>query len=464
MRDSSSVVLIIVVMMMLDCVSCHVSNNDYRSETTCSTVSQTNGTDRPGSDYAQYINVNVSKCSELCCEDTFLCQSFVYVSNAPSDFGSCKKGVSCCYLKNTNVSAVPSTLPGIVSGTVKINMPSLKVKWNLKVSKGPAYTTSSPVLSDSKVFFGIGTSFFSVHRSNGSLAWSEETNGNLVATPMLYDSTVIFSSFDGLIRARDAETGEIEWTFDAHSFVESSPVLSDNLLIFGAGDGVVYALNVRNGSMIWNVNLNATIFGSGLVTLEKTVIFGSFGATNVLTSFEIESGDVVWSSDLNHSCSNGVGSNPVLENDGNVLYITCQRAGGHAHGGGNEAFAVAANVSTGETLRVIDLNSTALTMNPLIISDCLILSVDTEIVSISTSPSSNVLFRRHLGSSLSSPASSSDDTLALVASSQGDVFALDPKRGTVAWAFQGLESIFSSVLEDSGEVYVVTASSLFVLA
>ena len=84
----------------------------------------------------------------------------MYVSKAPSDFGSCKQGISCCYLKNANVSAVPSTLPGIISGAVKSNISSLKVKWSLQVSKGPQYTTSSPTLSDSKVFFGIGTVFF----------------------------------------------------------------------------------------------------------------------------------------------------------------------------------------------------------------------------------------------------------------------------------------------------------------
>ena len=104
--------------------------------------------------------------------------------------------------------------------------------------------------------------------------------------------------------------------FNGHSirirFVESSPVLSNNILMFGAGDGAAYALNVRNGSLIWNVNLNGAILGSGLVYSEKTVIFPTFGSTNVLTSLEIESGDVLWTSDLNRYCSNGVGSNPIF--------------------------------------------------------------------------------------------------------------------------------------------------------
>ena len=419
------------------------------------------GTDRPGSDYAQYANVaNVSKYSELCCDDSFVCQSYVYVSKAPSDFGSCKQGISCCYLKNANVSAVPSTLPGIISGAVKSNISSLKVKWSLQVSKGPQYTTSSPALSDSKVFFGIGTVFFSVHRTNGTLAWSEETNGNLVGTPLLLDGTVIFTSYDGLIRARDSETGEIQWTFDTHSFVESSPVLSNNILMFGAGDGAAYALNVRNGSLIWNVNLNGAILGSGLVYSEKTVIFPTFGSTNVLTSLEIESGDVLWTSDLNRYCSNGVGSNPIL-GDENHLYVTCQRAGGHGHPGGNEAFLIATNISTGEALQTIDLNSTEPTMNPLIISDSLVISVGSEILSVAT-PESTVRFRRHIGSSLTAPTSS-NGSVVLVGSSQGDVFELDPERGTILRAFQGSDPVLSSISQDGGELYVVTATSILVL-
>ena len=420
------------------------------------------GTDRPGSDYAQYANVaNVSKCSELCCDDSFVCQSYVYVSKAPSDFGSCKQGNPCCYLKNANVSVVPSTLPGIISGTVKSNVSSLKVKWSLQVSKGPQYSTSSPALSDSKVFFGIGTVFFSVHRTNGTLAWSEETNGNLVGTPLLLDGTVIFTSYDGLVRARDSETGEIQWTFDTHSFVESSPVLSNNILMFGAGNGAAYALNVRNGSLIWNVNLNGVILGSGLVYSEKTVIFPTFGSTNVLTSLEIQSGDVLWSSDLNRYCSNGVGSNPILD-DENHLYVTCQRAGGHGHPGGNEAFLIATNISTGESLQTIDLNSTEPTMNPLIISDSLIISVGSDILSVAT-PESTVRFRRHIGSSLTAPTTSSNGSVVLVGSSQGDVFELDPEHGTILRAFQGSDPVLSSVSEDAGELYVVTATSILVL-
>jgi len=450
-----------------------VSGFVRRDETTCSPISQTNGTDRPGSDYVQHSNVNnVSACAELCCDDLFMCQSYVYVSSAPSDFGSCEKGISCCYLKNANVSAVTSSLPGIISGTVKSNVPTVNVKWSFELAKGPAYTTSSPTLSDSKVYLGIGTVFYAVHRSNASLAFKEETDGNIVGRPVLCkNNTIMYGSFDGIFRAHNSETGEIKWKYDTHSYVQSSPVVRGDFVIFGTGDGFVYKLKISDGSLIWSVNLNAPILASGKFLDDDNIIFGSFSSDhNVLTCLRVESGDVVWSSDLNRLCSNGIDTNLAVSHD--FIYITCQRAGGHSHAGGNEAFLVVANSTTGKVVWDMDLNSTDPTRNPLILNHFLLVSVGTDILSVDirnnhdydegSSDHHMIAFRKSIGSSLSDPAS--DSSLVVVGSSQGDVFALNPESGAVSWAFQGLkDAVFHALDDNNGEIYVVTATSIVVL-
>ena len=99
-------------------------------------------------------------------------------------------------------------------------------------------------------------------------------------------------------------------------------------------------------------------------------------------------------------------------------------------------------------------------MNPLIISDSLVISVGSEILSVAT-PESTVRFRRHIGSSLTAPTSS-NGSVVLVGSSQGDVFELDPERGTILWAFQGSDPVLHR-FHKTVVNHVVTATSILVL-
>ena len=88
----------------------------------CSVMSKAPGHDSPGNDIASAPSTGSDACGAACCENT-ACAGFVFVTSAPSDFGSCKRGQACCYLKSALAAQIPSSVPGIMVGVVTPRSP-----------------------------------------------------------------------------------------------------------------------------------------------------------------------------------------------------------------------------------------------------------------------------------------------------------------------------------------------------
>ncbi len=85
---------------------------------TCKKTSTMKGDDLGGGDLKQVVldRDDYTLCATSCCDDP-VCQAFTYAT-APRDFGECKKGDFCCYIKGGKPEARPSEIPGMVSGYV----------------------------------------------------------------------------------------------------------------------------------------------------------------------------------------------------------------------------------------------------------------------------------------------------------------------------------------------------------
>ncbi len=87
----------------------------------CAVGSTSPGKDMPGADLRNFVVSTPAECGAACCADfqaNGTCMGYVYAV-APAEYGGCKKGDKCCYLKNAKVAPVDSTVPGIIAGSVK---------------------------------------------------------------------------------------------------------------------------------------------------------------------------------------------------------------------------------------------------------------------------------------------------------------------------------------------------------
>ena len=74
----------------------------------CTTPPGKNATDRPGGDLSSDPAPTIEACAARCCR-VLDCVGYVFAAKAPGDFGHCRSGVSCCYLKSSLTAPRPAT-------------------------------------------------------------------------------------------------------------------------------------------------------------------------------------------------------------------------------------------------------------------------------------------------------------------------------------------------------------------
>ena len=121
--------------------------------------------------------------------------------------------------------------------------------------------TSSPAVSDGKVFFGSGDgNVYAVDAASGVLQWKFGTGDVVHASPAVSGGIVFIGSWDSYLYALDADTGQPKWSFKSgedpamHNQVgfQSSPAVADGTVYVGCRDAHVYALDATTGRKKWD--------------------------------------------------------------------------------------------------------------------------------------------------------------------------------------------------------------------
>lgn len=121
--------------------------------------------------------------------------------------------------------------------------------------------TSSPSVSNGKVFFGAGDgNVYAVDAKGGLLQWKFQTKDVVHSSPAIANNTVYIGSWDSNLYALDADTGQLKWSFQAgqddviHNQVgfQSSPAVVDGVVYIGCRDGHVYAIDAGTGRKKWD--------------------------------------------------------------------------------------------------------------------------------------------------------------------------------------------------------------------
>jgi outer membrane protein assembly factor BamB len=132
--------------------------------------------------------------------------------------------------------------------------------------------------------------------NTGRLIWEAETEVNLSAGPGLGVGTVILGSSDGEVVALNSENGELLWKSPVSSEVLSVPVIANGIVVVRTTDGEMIALNEKNGVKLWNYEHNApalSVRGIGApLVIGENVIEGYDNGK--LMALRLSDGKYVW--------------------------------------------------------------------------------------------------------------------------------------------------------------------------
>ena len=132
--------------------------------------------------------------------------------------------------------------------------------------------------------------------NTGRLIWEAETDVHFSAGPGLGVGTVILGSSDAEVVALNSEGGELLWKSHVSSEVLSVPVIANGIVVIRTTDGEVIALNEKNGVKLWNYEHNApalSVRGIGApIIVEDNVIEGYDNGK--LMALRLADGKYVW--------------------------------------------------------------------------------------------------------------------------------------------------------------------------
>ena len=113
------------------------------------------------------------------------------------------------------------------------------------------------------------------------LAWTFETSGEILSTPVIANNTAFVSSMDKHLYGLDLISGTERWRFEADDELEASPVFHDGVIYIGSSGGVFYAIDALTGTVRWTFDKAGKITGSANIALpsensEPVIVFGSY--------------------------------------------------------------------------------------------------------------------------------------------------------------------------------------------
>ena len=155
------------------------------------------------------------------------------------------------------------------------------VKWKFKTN-GQVY--ASPILFNNMIIAGsCDSNLYALNKTDGTVIWKFKTNGPIRSSVAVDNNAVFFISADGIFYALEVTNGKVKWTFktqgekfyDVWDYYQSSPALNNGVVYFGCGDDFVYALDASTGDLKWKFKTDGIVHASPTIA-DNVVLIGSF--------------------------------------------------------------------------------------------------------------------------------------------------------------------------------------------
>jgi len=134
----------------------------------------------------------------------------------------------------------------------------------------------------------------------GDLVWETETDYLFSAGPGTADESVIFATSNAEVIAFNIETGEQQWVSTVSSEVLANPVIADSRVIIRSTDGKMIALSEKDGSELWVFERSVpalSIRGTGTPVIVGDKVIAGY-ANGKLLALRLSDGKNSWETSI----------------------------------------------------------------------------------------------------------------------------------------------------------------------
>ncbi len=150
---------------------------------------------------------------------------------------------------------------------------------------------------------GDGNTLYAYDATADTVEWIFNTGGNVFSSPTMYDTLIIFGSYDGNVYAVDKEDGVKVWEYTTGGPVHSSPTTNPAGYVYiGSNDNNMYCLHVNNGNLKWQYPTQGLVQSSP-ISFGGNAVFGSndgyvycVDTASAIERWKVKTGDRVLSS------------------------------------------------------------------------------------------------------------------------------------------------------------------------
>jgi uncharacterized repeat protein (TIGR01451 family) len=167
-------------------------------------------------------------------------------------------------------------------------------KWN----EVPFASRTQPVVVGGRLFIGgLDGVMYARDAQTGAPLWTFATGGPIRHSAAVYGGRVFFGSHDGSVYALGAGTGALGWQFQTGGGIATAPAVANDTVYIGSTDGVFYALNTNTGSLRWSYDVGAPILTSAALSADGDTAY--FGAEDITAyALDTANGTLRWSTKL----------------------------------------------------------------------------------------------------------------------------------------------------------------------
>ncbi len=186
---------------------------------------------------------------------------------------------------------------------------------------------ASPIVTASLVLVNGGDGIlYAVNRETGRMQWRTALGDTLVAaTAAVANNVVYVAAQEHALRALRLDTGATLWTVDTTLPVRSAPMVVGSLLLVAVGANSLLCLNRQNGEEYWEfksedvfANYWPTQGQPAVASLDSGLVFTALGASTEFNALNLKTGRKVWEQNVD---SHGVGS-PVYDAQLSLVFVS----------------------------------------------------------------------------------------------------------------------------------------------
>ena len=295
---------------------------------------------------------------------------------------------------------------------------------------------ATAAIADGVVFVGsLDGFFYAIDLETGELRWKLEVGEEIKGSASVHEGVVYFGDEMGFFHAVDAASGKEIWQYETLAGIISGANFDGDRLLFGSYDNSLYCLNRADGSLAWQVETEGYVHGTPAIVDGVTTVSGCDGYFWLIN---VEDGSVVTKIDLHGQAA----SSPAIVN-------------GRAYVGTYENRVVALDLELQQPVwmyehpkRKFPYYASAATDGEIVViggRDKIVHGIDPE--------NGEPMWTYPAGARIDASAVIVEDR-AFLATTRGEVLALDLATGEKSWSFETGSAFTASPSVASGRLVI----------